>query len=248
MSEERDLRAALQHAVAQVCMEEEMTDSSAQMSTQAVAALSELTFQYATMCLANDVVSFSRHANRRTVTVEDVLLVARKDPQGLHCKLTAFAEREKLFTSRKDAKPNSSSKKKSKAKKLGTPPLTQRMKELQERLKKGVDSCTDSDSDSSSDVQMLEKPPAKPATLAVVNLDDDSDDNDDLLVLDGKENQKKATTKANKAIDDDPFASSDDDDAVAAKMAKKAPVAQFPPGGTKSGFSSDESDENMFDD
>ena len=44
-SEERDIRAALQYAVAQICMEEEMSDASTHMSAQAVAALSELVFQ-----------------------------------------------------------------------------------------------------------------------------------------------------------------------------------------------------------
>lgn len=92
---ERDLRASLQHAVAQICLEEEMTDDSAHMSTQAVAALSELIYQYATKSLSNDLLAFSRHANRRTITLEDVLLMARKDPQ-LQEKLQTFMEREKL--------------------------------------------------------------------------------------------------------------------------------------------------------
>ena len=239
-SDERDMRAALQHAVALVCVKEEMLDESSHMSTQAVAALSELVYQYATTCLSNDLLSFSIHANRRTITVEDVLLVARKDPQGLLAKLEAFVEQEKL-SSRKENKstaaaatttrPESSSKKKKKKHKNDDAQLTQRMKELQQRLKKGIDSCDESDSDS-SDVEMLEDRRKQPSSTP-------------LPISVGKENQKQAATKA--ASDaEDPFASSSEDEDT---RKKPVAVAEFPPGGTKSGFSSDSSsDGNMFDD
>lgn len=235
-SEERDMRAALQHAVALVCVKEEMLDDSSQMSTQAVTALSELVYQYATTCLSNDLISFSRHANRRTITAEDVLLVARKDPQGLLVKLEAFAEREKLSSGRKENKGTAtarpaSSKKKKKKEKDGDAQLTQRMKELQQRLKKGIDSSDESDSDN-SDVEMVENPrkQASSTTLPLSTL--------------GKENQKQAATKV--ASDDDPFATSSEEDEA---RKKPAVVAEFPPGGTKSGFSTDSSsDDDMLAD
>ena len=207
--EERDLRAALQHAVAQICLEEEMSDSSsANMSAQAVAALSELVYQYATTCLSKDLVAFSKHANRRTITLEDVLLMARKDSK-LQEKLQAFVKRQEQ-ESGKEAK----SAKKTTKKANASPAITQRMKEMQSRLEKGIDSSSDDD----DDVQMIDNPF-------------------------GKENQKQpAKRKSSKQQkDDDPFASSDEDPATATKPLAKRP---FLPGGTKTGMSSDESDED----
>jgi len=244
-SEERDLRAALQHAVAQICLEEEMLDDSAQMSTQAVAALSELVYQYATNCLFNDLLAFSRHANRRTITLEDVLLVARKDPQGLQAKLTAFDEKEKLSTnSRKDAKstPKVSSSKKKK-KKDDNEPLTQRMKDLKQRLK-NIDSFEEENSE--SDEEMVDKPQAGKSTSLALCVDDS--DGDETGGKNGKENREQATAKA-KMSDEDVFASSEEDiAATTGPLIKKTAVVEFPPGGTKSGFSSDSSDDNMFAD
>jgi histone H3/H4 len=203
--EERDLRAALQHAVAQVCLEEEMSDSSsAHMSAQAVAALSELVYQYATTCLSYDLVAFSKHANRRTITLEDVLLMARKDPK-LQEKLQAFVKRQEQSGKEKSAKKTTN-------KASTSPAITQRMKEMQSRLGKGIDSSSDDD----DGVQMIEDPF-------------------------GKENQKQPAKRKSSKQDDDPFASSDEDQATSVKPLAKRP---FLPGGTKTGMSSDESDED----
>lgn len=92
--EERDLRSAVQYAVAQIC--ENQKDGTATMSPSTLAALSELTFCCATCSLSNDLVWFARHANRRTVTVDDVKLVARKNPNHLLEQLESFAEQRKL--------------------------------------------------------------------------------------------------------------------------------------------------------
>ena len=243
-AEDRDIRAALQHAVAQICTEEETSDASAHMSSQAVAALSELVYQYATQCLSNDLLAFSRHANRRTVTLEDVLLVARKDPQGLQAKLMAFAEREKISSSRKEkstSTPRACTKNTTNT--AENTPMTQRMRALQERLKKGIDSSDDSE----SDAEMTEKPQAGKSASSAYNIDDSGEDVANELGV-GKENKQKGHAATKGKMLDDPFASSDEDIDVAAKQVlKKAVVAEFStPGGTKTGLSSDES-ENLFE-
>ena len=60
------------------------------MTRSAIQTLTELTYLYATMSLANDLVAFSVHANRRTITPDDVLLVARKNEELL-TKLKDYA-------------------------------------------------------------------------------------------------------------------------------------------------------------
>lgn len=223
-SEERDIRAALQYAVAQICMEEEMSDASTHMSSHAVQALSELVYQYSTRCLSNDLAAFARHASRRTITLDDVQLVARKDPEGLQAKLMSFAKRENLTTGRREAKSNSPQ-----TFNNATTPMTQRMRKLTERLKKGIDSSED-DSATDTDEEMKDEAQAnKEAVPFAYSVDDDSDDDD---LEKGKENQKMQPLNTFKT-GDDPFASSEDEkEAVAlGKQLKNAAVAKFPPGG-----------------
>ena len=64
----------------------------ARMSTDAITTLTELTYHYVTTSLSNDLVSFSQHAHRRTIQVDDVKLIARKDSKLLDA-LNAFEER-----------------------------------------------------------------------------------------------------------------------------------------------------------
>lgn len=66
------------------------------MTKSAIQTLTELTYLYATTSLANDLVSFSVHANRRTVTPDDVLLVARKN-EDLLTKLKDYASSTNLL-------------------------------------------------------------------------------------------------------------------------------------------------------
>lgn len=216
-----------------------MTDDSAHMSTQAVAALSELIYQYATKSLSNDLLAFSRHANRRTITLEDVLLMARKDPQ-LQEKLQTFMEREKLSPPKGST---SSKKKKKKDDASPKPKMTQRMRNLDVMLKKGIDSSFD-DSSTDGDVEMADKPQAAGTSAHfALNIDEDSDDD----VIAGKENQKQPVLKkAKPSLEDDLLTDTDDEETAAAAkpVAKKAPT--FLAGGTKSGFSSDESDDDML--
>lgn len=98
----RELRESLHFCVGKICRAEEevaakiigdndnsddddiMATSSSKkvdtiMSKEAIAALTELVYHYSTSSLANDLTAFSNHANRRTVKVDDVLLVARKE-------------------------------------------------------------------------------------------------------------------------------------------------------------------------
>ncbi|KAL7468259.1 hypothetical protein ACHAXS_008486 [Conticribra weissflogii] len=60
------------------------------MSQEALTALTDLTFHYATTLLANDLVSFCQHAHRKTVKVDDVLLAVRKDRDGIGADLQRF--------------------------------------------------------------------------------------------------------------------------------------------------------------
>jgi histone H3/H4 len=93
-SEEDELRAALQVAVAQICTSQE--DGGAPMTRSAIQTLTELTYLYATTSLANDLVAFSVHANRRTIVPDDVLLVARKNEELL-TKLKDYASSTNLL-------------------------------------------------------------------------------------------------------------------------------------------------------
>ena len=66
------------------------------MTKSAIQTLTELTYLYATTSLANDLVAFSVHANRRTITPDDVLLVARRNEELL-TKLKDFASSSNLL-------------------------------------------------------------------------------------------------------------------------------------------------------
>lgn len=94
--EEEEVRAALQHAVAQICTDE-MHDGNS-MTKGAIQTLTELTYIYSTTCLSNDLVTFSKHANRRTITPDDIILMARKNPNDLKGKLKEFAEANDCHT------------------------------------------------------------------------------------------------------------------------------------------------------
>ena len=94
----RDLRTALQYAVAQICTEQELNAGN-EMSSGAIQALSELAFQYSTTLLSNDMKAFSLHANRKLVKVDDVLLVVRKNPT-IQQKLQLFVGKTPSSTKR----------------------------------------------------------------------------------------------------------------------------------------------------
>ena len=94
------VRSALHFAVGRICEQEEDDDPDvgARMSSDAVGSLTELVYQYATTSLVNDLVAFSQHAGRKTVTVDDVKLAIRKDKKT-HDSLSRFCERKGLGSS-----------------------------------------------------------------------------------------------------------------------------------------------------
>uniref|UniRef100_A0A7S0FNV1 Centromere protein S n=1 Tax=Minutocellus polymorphus TaxID=265543 RepID=A0A7S0FNV1_9STRA len=113
------IRSALHFAVGRICEREEDDDLDvgARMSSTAVSSLTELVYQYATTSLANDLVAFSKHAGRKTVTVDDVKLAIRKDKKT-HDSLGRFCEKKGLasFTSTSAAAKGRKKKKASSAK------------------------------------------------------------------------------------------------------------------------------------
>jgi len=87
--EEEALKRSVQYSVGELCRAEEQQDG-VEMSADAVTALAELTYHYATSSLANDLVAFSAHRGSKMIHVDDVKLVARKDPNKLLPALEAF--------------------------------------------------------------------------------------------------------------------------------------------------------------
>lgn len=110
------VRSALHFAVGRICEQEEDDDPDvgARMSSDAVGSLTELVYQYATTSLANDLVAFSQHAGRKTVTVDDVKLAIRKDKKT-HDSLSRFCERKGLGSSTTSSGAAKGRKKKKKA-------------------------------------------------------------------------------------------------------------------------------------
>ena len=106
------IRSALHFAVGRICEQEEDDDlDAARMSSTAVESLAELVYQYATTSLANDLVAFSKHAGRKTVTVDDVKLAIRKDKKT-HDSLGRFCEKKGLASSTSSAAARGRKKKK----------------------------------------------------------------------------------------------------------------------------------------
>lgn len=76
--DEKRLKAAIHYTVGKIC-NEEGTKHSLGVSRETVALLTELTMRQAEM-LSHDLECFSQHAKRTTVTVDDVVLCARRNP------------------------------------------------------------------------------------------------------------------------------------------------------------------------
>mmetsp|Transcript_26072 Transcript_26072/g.37066 ORF Transcript_26072/g.37066 Transcript_26072/m.37066 type:complete len:264 (-) Transcript_26072:218-1009(-) len=94
--EEKHLHAALQYAIGRMCASEDTTTSDTHLTQGAIQTLTSLTYLYATTALANDLVHFSRHAKRLTISPDDVLLIARKDPGTLQERLREFARLQQV--------------------------------------------------------------------------------------------------------------------------------------------------------
>jgi len=69
-----------------------------QMTVGAIAALTDLAYTFITENLATDLEAFSQHANRRTITGDDVILTARKNPNGLRNRLQQVLENKRTDT------------------------------------------------------------------------------------------------------------------------------------------------------
>ncbi|WZH45063.1 kinetochore component CENP-S-domain-containing protein [Fusarium acuminatum] len=93
------LKAALWYAVGQI-VDEESLRRNRNATPQFIGALTELvwtqigTSQYTPKNVATDLESFSNHAGRSTVTTDDVLLLARKNPD-LHQIMKEFVDQAK---------------------------------------------------------------------------------------------------------------------------------------------------------
>lgn len=249
-SEEQDsMRSALQAAVAQICAEECQNEDSSQMMTKsAVQTLTELTYLYATTSLADDLVAFSQHANRRTITPDDVILVGRKNPDNLLSKLKNFASTlgatttgAATSTSTKTTKPPSKRKEKKQSPRQKGSPKRSAETRFDRMLRQ-----MDSDSELSSDDNVVEpqKTTSKqqPALEPVVDSDEDSLDE-----LERKSSAKAAAKRKyqfNNADEED----SDDDDPPISQFRRKKKASIDPPrrriqklmGGTSNALSSDD--------
>jgi histone H3/H4 len=146
----RDCYNAVQHAVIQICQQQDNLSSS-RTSPRALAALSELTFQYATDVLASDLDSFAQHAGRRTtINEQDVKLVVRRNP-AIVAKIECIMQRDTGSNTELVDKTNASHTKNGKKTKLI---------DLQSKNKRMVDEyekqhLDDSDSSTSTDEEMI---------------------------------------------------------------------------------------------
>jgi histone H3/H4 len=90
----RDFRTSLQFSIIQICAQQDRMNQT-RTSSQAIKALTELTFQFATTSLSQDLDAFSSHANRKRITLDDVKLVLRKSSENL-ARLQDYCEQELL--------------------------------------------------------------------------------------------------------------------------------------------------------
>ena len=85
-----DLKESLQFHIGEICKKantKRATTSEPKLQPSATNCLTELLFNYTSRSLAMDLTAFSEHGKRKTVTVDDVLLAARK-----HKRTTAKLE------------------------------------------------------------------------------------------------------------------------------------------------------------
>lgn len=99
--DDEDIQKSLHYAIGKISQSlvEEEGDFTAKvkLSPDAIAALTELTFQFATTSLAKDIMSFSAHANRSIASAKDVRLVLRKAPLRIREEFDKLCE-EKCST------------------------------------------------------------------------------------------------------------------------------------------------------
>lgn len=99
-----EVRCALQLAVGRICRDEDDDAGDEERgcrrvdtTNEAINALTDLTYHFASSSLANDVVAFSKHARRQTVKTDDVLLVCRKNKQVMKELKAIVAENPDVY-------------------------------------------------------------------------------------------------------------------------------------------------------
>jgi len=201
-----DVRAAVQFAVIQLCSED---TTAPKMSPRALAALSELTYNYAVKCLAPDLDAFCQHAKRKFITESDVLLAVRKNEDAM----TRVREKLEEYANRTDALLQPS-------KKAGIS-----KKQRPKAAPKKNDSSSDSSSSSSSDddvvvVERKKKP--EPTNMFDGSSEEDEAEWERLLKLRGD------NKKASKPLQSDDSDSSTSSNAMKNQQQKKKPRFQWP--------------------
>jgi histone H3/H4 len=92
MEEEHNIQRSLHYEIGNICRaheQEELSTSTAKdastvtISREAIAALTELTYQFSITSFANDLSSFSAHGNRSIINGRDVKLALRKAPRRI---------------------------------------------------------------------------------------------------------------------------------------------------------------------
>lgn len=154
----RNVREALHYAVGSICRQEEQDDGGMRMSVGAISALTELVYEYSTRMLGKDLVAFSEHAGRKRITIDDVKLMARKDPANILSQLQEQQRYSKLIhhQNKRSATiggggPPSHKKVKNQQSNATTDHLTKDMSLTQQRDFHMKQLCSSSSSSSSSD-------------------------------------------------------------------------------------------------
>ena len=232
-SDEDEMRAALQVAIAQICTSEDTTKhDGAQMTTSAILTLTELTYLYATTSLANDLVAFSQHASRRTITPDDVLLVARKNPDNLVAKMKEFATSASLIPAvavSAVSKTNAVSKLESTISVLSrkkpsslssSSSSSSGHRQLRERLLQGTDS--ENSSDDSDENNQNSKRKAEVSSDALLGTDSDDNEEGANVTLGLAKRKKRKPFAKRKVIESDSSEESDHPPTVQPKKKGKA--------------------------
>jgi CENP-S protein len=176
--DETALRMAVKHAVWKIChgssgstnstrhndgadpdglMDEALENpSTSRLTPQALAVLSELTFQYAVSCLAPDLDAFSTHAGRRQrIVLADVLLAVRKH-ESVHRRVSDAVETTAAATTASATKQTkASTRRRSATKSTASKPA-----------KDSDDNSTSDNGELSTAVRCLQRPLYPPTTTA----------------------------------------------------------------------------------
>lgn len=198
LEEETDLRASVQYAVLELCRHEDSSTNTT-TSPEAVKAISELTYAYATQILKKDLDSFASHASRRSINASDVTLVVRKN-QSLRKSLEQFLEGFQLQDSTISI---------DRPKKRRPPTVNLQKK----RTESPVDE--ESDSSSSSDDELRRALNARTTRKKESLLSDSDDDN--------KASLPNTKTKPKSILDD-----SDEEDAAIFETSLTSRLKQYP--------------------